>query len=505
MEVKLYPYVTFFENYIGFSLKKTIVYFMLIITTFVFLVPSVCAQTSGTMTINYAADQGQVTYRASGFIGISSNTQPPDSLYLPLKPQMISWVRGYSSINRAISGDMIYQTKLLNMGLIPSSPTGDWSSWENLVYNTALTAKNAGYPNVEFDIWNEPEFSGYWSGPIDERYFQMWIRAYRIIKSVDPMFVVAGPSSTDVTWTLQTFLPRMKIENALPNVLTWHALGGGGGGVSTTAETIRTYLINNNMNISKLSLNEYDSADLARKPGIIARYMYELEKAKIDSAAKACWPEGGDWNCEVHLDNLLTYPDQQKRSVWWTYKAYADMTGTLVTVTNPTGIVPGGKTADIAVGLASKDSSSQTGRVLIGNLEQNSTIAVTLQNLSSAPFYSAGQSIKATIYRIPNTEELPLTAPQLMQTVILNSANQSVNLPAIAADAYEVYTVFLEPASLTTQLGDANGDGHVNNLDFLIWKNNFGQNVSGVRFADFDNSGKVDGRDFIIWLFNYGQ
>jgi hypothetical protein len=57
----------------------------------------------------------------------------------------------------------------------------------------------------------------------------------------------------------------------------------------------------------------------------------------------------------------------------------------------------------------------------------------------------------------------------------------------------------------TPKLGDANGDGLVNETDFTIWLSRFGQAVSGVANGDFNGDGRVDGIDYTIWLNNYGK
>lgn len=53
--------------------------------------------------------------------------------------------------------------------------------------------------------------------------------------------------------------------------------------------------------------------------------------------------------------------------------------------------------------------------------------------------------------------------------------------------------------------GDGSGDGKVDGIDFVIWLNNYNQNVFGPSKGDFNNDGKVDGIDYSIWLFNYGR
>jgi hypothetical protein len=54
--------------------------------------------------------------------------------------------------------------------------------------------------------------------------------------------------------------------------------------------------------------------------------------------------------------------------------------------------------------------------------------------------------------------------------------------------------------------GDANEDGKVDGLDYVIWLNNYGTTTTLKHKAgDFDGNGKVDGLDYVIWLNNYGK
>lgn len=72
-----------------------------------------------------------------------------------------------------------------------------------------------------------------------------------------------------------------------------------------------------------------------------------------------------------------------------------------------------------------------------------------------------------------------------------------------AEDEYLVDNVVLKKASPGVP-GDANRDGNVDGLDYIIWLNHYNQSTnSGSVDGDFDNNGKVDGSDYVIWLTNY--
>jgi len=53
--------------------------------------------------------------------------------------------------------------------------------------------------------------------------------------------------------------------------------------------------------------------------------------------------------------------------------------------------------------------------------------------------------------------------------------------------------------------GDANGDGLVNGVDYVVWLNHYNTITTlGPAVGDFNNSGKVNGVDYVVWLNNYG-
>jgi hypothetical protein len=54
--------------------------------------------------------------------------------------------------------------------------------------------------------------------------------------------------------------------------------------------------------------------------------------------------------------------------------------------------------------------------------------------------------------------------------------------------------------------GDANGDGRVDGIDYVVWLNNYSEGTSqGPAEGDFNSDNLVDGRDYVVWLNNYGS
>jgi hypothetical protein len=67
------------------------------------------------------------------------------------------------------------------------------------------------------------------------------------------------------------------------------------------------------------------------------------------------------------------------------------------------------------------------------------------------------------------------------------------------------YSVFASPTPSQVLIpGDANGDGTVDGIDYVIWLNNYDKNTSGgSSTGDFNGDGVTDGIDYVIWLNNY--
>ena len=59
------------------------------------------------------------------------------------------------------------------------------------------------------------------------------------------------------------------------------------------------------------------------------------------------------------------------------------------------------------------------------------------------------------------------------------------------------------PTGALAKVGDANSDGKVDGLDYVIWLNHYNQQATGTRNGDFNGNGFVDGLDYVIWLNNY--
>jgi len=83
------------------------------------------------------------------------------------------------------------------------TPPRVWSEWQDLVAAFTLhCVERYGLAEVRswhFEVWNEPNLSGFWSGT-KEDYFQLYAHAARGVKSVDAELRIGGPASSKAHW-----------------------------------------------------------------------------------------------------------------------------------------------------------------------------------------------------------------------------------------------------------------------------------------------------------------
>lgn len=83
------------------------------------------------------------------------------------------------------------------------TPPRDYAQWGRLV--EALTrhwTERYGRAEVAswyFEVWNEPNLDGFWTGTQDE-YFNLYAHAARAVKRVDPAYRVGGPATAGAAW-----------------------------------------------------------------------------------------------------------------------------------------------------------------------------------------------------------------------------------------------------------------------------------------------------------------
>jgi xylan 1,4-beta-xylosidase len=79
-----------------------------------------------------------------------------------------------------------------------------------------------------FEVWNEPNLSGFWEGGDQKAYFELYDLTAKTIKSIDPALRVGGPSTAGAAW-VPDFLAHVKQSGVAVDFVTTHTYGVQGG------------------------------------------------------------------------------------------------------------------------------------------------------------------------------------------------------------------------------------------------------------------------------------
>lgn len=402
------------------------------------------------LLVDFGKEMGPVTYRASGFLHalngdepkdawfaklkefmktrkVSLNTwnEPPDAVVAPLKPQSLrmrpfGYVDGFAAYDRSkrlgikhvsvIISAIVHDKKAFEPLPYPGE-NNDWSSWEATVREMVQRALDNKY-RIAWDIWNEPNGAGYFpgsdhKGPLTDRFKETWKRAVTIIRSMDPKAVIVGPSTSGFARpALEDFLLFARDQKVLPDWLSWHDYKGGAMIVKNTG-IIRDFMKANNIPELPICINEYCDLGEQFYPGVQVDYFAGLERVGVISANRACWDDDNSMNgSNLTLDGILTHPEREPRSVWWAYKGYADITGTLVDVT---------ANDQKFSAVAGYDAARRQAIAIIGQVHRvavpDAPVVVRFAGLDKAAGLVKNNKVRVTGAWIPNSETKALLRP----------------------------------------------------------------------------------------------
>jgi xylan 1,4-beta-xylosidase len=107
-------------------------------------------------------------------------------------------------------------------------PTG----WNNLIAAFIRHIEQRyGQPEVRswcFEVWNEPNLSGFWEGADQKAYFSLYDNTSNTIKAIDPQLRVGGPSTAGAAW-VPDLLKHVKASGAAIDFVSTHTYGVDGG------------------------------------------------------------------------------------------------------------------------------------------------------------------------------------------------------------------------------------------------------------------------------------
>jgi len=106
------------------------------------------------------------------------------------------------------------------------------AGWQNLV-TAFIQHIESRYGRDEvrtwfFEVWNEPNLSGFWEGGDQKAYFELYDLTAKTMKSIDPALRVGGPATAGAAWVPE-FLAHLKQSGAAVDFVTTHTYGVRGG------------------------------------------------------------------------------------------------------------------------------------------------------------------------------------------------------------------------------------------------------------------------------------
>ena len=153
------------------------------------------------------------------------------------------------------------------------TPPKDYGKWEGLIRNMVLHfTERYGSDEVKtwyFEVWNEPNLSGFWSGT-QEEYFKLYEHSVSAIKSVNKEYRVGGPATAGAAWVPEmiSFCSR----NALPlDFISTHSYGVKQGFLDESG-TVGTILDKNKWSVSGDILNSRKQISDSPMPGLELHY-----------------------------------------------------------------------------------------------------------------------------------------------------------------------------------------------------------------------------------------
>jgi hypothetical protein len=431
------------------------------------------------LTVNLAAPTGSATSVGEGFLyGTSQDgTEPPDQFVEPLGITAMragghatptgGWIADgytYGTSTKAQVAEVIAQAKRFTAspyhaqyqvllsdiygadGSQPSDTT--WPCTDDNCANfvtfldDVVGAIQASGVTVTYDIWNEPDTSEFWAPGVDTtQYFEMWDTADNTIKSLAPGALTVGPdfaadpAQNATEWS--EFLAHVKSAGTAPSEISDHLEGDGDDPVAV-ATSINSDLTANDISARPLSANEF-LPENDQTAGQTAWYLARFAQSGYANAARGNWS-----SCCVnpYLAGTIVSNGNGGYSYtgqWWTFRTYADLTGSLVSTS--------GEVGNTAIS-AAEDSSHRRAVAVVGDSDgYTGAASVTFTGLSSVSWLANDGNVNVTVYRIP--DQSPLNSPDVVTNENVSASSGSITVPITFEDANDAFAIYLTPGFTT--------------------------------------------------------
>jgi len=315
---------------------------------------------------------------------------------------------------------------------------GDCSNWKTFIDRVVADVKASGV-TVAYDIWNEPDGTGFWQRGVNSaQYYQMWDTAVTEIRRLSPSATIVGPSYSGYnhTW-LDGFLGQTKTDGTVPGVLNWHF------GTDPAADSADAAGLVSAHGLAPIpqSINEYLFSN-QQTAAYTAWFLDRLAVSGVGTAAHAIWT---DCCGAGTLDSVLTGTGSNAAPTgqWWVYRAYASLSGAMVSASSGN--------AGIAVAASADQSLGQAVALIGNNSGQTGTTTIAVNGLVSTPWLTAGGTVHATLQRIP--DQTPLSNPVTVSDSDVTISNGSISIPAAFQSGTDAFWLTLSPHGIASSGG----------------------------------------------------
>jgi hypothetical protein len=413
--------------------------------------PAHAAATSAT-TLVVHADQPfrSVTHVATGSLyGLDTATVPSNSLVAPLHPntfvQMAPGGKQLPNGEPGPGGDaLVVAPEAASAGAkvvvrmpdwYPNFPYKwvSWSDWLSAVDTQVASVKSSGATNISaYELWNEPDWT--WNTSAAGSFDSGWATTYKEVRSKDSHTPIQGPSYShwNQSW-FSTFLSDAKAGGTLPDIVSWHELGGSGS-IPGDVAAYRSLEASLGISPRPIAIEEYGTTSEVGVPGPLAGYIAKFERAGVDNAELAFWNQYGT------LGDTLVSTGGAPNGAYWLYTWYGAMTGNMVTTTPPaqTGLD----------GAASVTSDGKQVSVVFGG--GAGADAVTVSGLGALSAFSGTAHVKLE-YTPSRGRTSAVSAPFTISQSDFPIVNGSITVP-VAMNASNGYHLVVTPSGTSTSL-----------------------------------------------------
>ncbi len=292
------------------------------------------ATAANTLVVNAGTNLRPVTHVASGALyGLSANGTPAASLVDPLRPssfvQMAPGGKQLPNGEPVPAGDALVvapeaaaagATVIVRMpDWYPNFPYRwvSWSDWLAAVDKQIASVKASGARNIgAYELWNEPDWT--WNTSAAGSFDAGWVRTFREVRSKDTTTPIDGPSISFYSQSFFTdFLNNAKANNALPDIVSWHELGGD---TNIAADVAAYRSLEASLGISRrpIVIEEYATRTEVGVPGSLVGYIAKFERAGVRNADLPFWNQYGT------MGDTLVSTGGARNAAWWLYKWYGD-------------------------------------------------------------------------------------------------------------------------------------------------------------------------------------